>query len=133
MDMDRRLMESGMGGLCMDGKELRELLMERLHIEIQLFKDSMYQRTKKEIFQASYEIEVFINIYEILLEFLEEAGEPDEGTVRGLSYWKYGILETLYQEWLGREDSFYDELCPYVGSEVRVIAQAYEDTKRKEG
>ncbi len=109
----------------MGEKKLRELLLERLHIELNLFKDSMLQKTKGDIYEASFKIEVFVNIYEILMEDVKELGKDE---VRTLLCWRYGILESLYQEWLGRKDSFYEELRAYVNDEVRAIA---ESGKRK--
>ena len=110
----------------MGEKELRELLLERLHIELNLFKDSILQKEKGDIYEASFKIEIFVNIYEILMEDVKELGKDG---VRSLLYWRYGILESLYQEWLGREDSFYEELRDYVNDEMRAIAEA---GKRKE-
>ncbi len=109
----------------MSEKKLRELLLERLHIELNLFKDSMLQKTKGDIYEASFKIEVFVNIYEILMEDVKELGKDE---VRTFLCWRYGILESLYQEWLGRKDSFYEELRAYVDDEMRVIA---ESGKRK--
>lgn len=104
----------------MDEKELRELLLERLHVELHLFKDSMLQRTNKEIYEASYKIEVYVNVYEILMEEVENL---DIETIRGVLHWRYGILGSLYEEWLGRDDNSFDELKAYVGSELGVMAQ----------
>ena len=104
----------------MEEKELRELFLERLHIELHLFKDSMLRKTKKEIYEASYKIEVFVNVYEILLE---DAENLDPEMLRGILHWKYGILESLYEEWLGRDDNSFDELKSYVGSELVVMAR----------
>ena len=112
----------------MEEKELKELLSERLHMELQLFKDSMLCKAKKEIYGASYKIEVFVNVYEILMEEVENLGME---TVRGLLHWKYGLLESLYVEWLGREDGSFDELKAYVGRELKVIAQ--EDISGRKG
>lgn len=50
----------------MDEKELRELLRARLHMELQLFKDFMFQKEKVDIFKSSYRIEIYVNLYEIL-------------------------------------------------------------------
>ena len=47
----------------MEEKELKEILLEKLYIELHLFKDSMLQKTKKEIYEASYKIEVYVNVY----------------------------------------------------------------------
>ena len=112
----------------MEEKELKELFSERLHIELYLFKDSMLRKTNKEIYEASYKIEVFVNVYEILMEEVENL---DIETVRGLLYWKYGILESLYQEWLGRDDNSFDELKAYVGSELGVMAQESISCRRE--
>ena len=112
----------------MEEKELKELLLEKLHIELHLFKDSMLQETKKEIYEASYKIEVFVNVYEILLEDTENL---DSGTIRGNLHWKYGILESLYEEWLGRDDNSFDELKAYVGSELGVMAQGDISCRRE--
>ena len=112
----------------MEEKELKELFSERLHVELYLFKDSMLQKTKKEIYEASYKIEVFVNVYEILLEDTENL---DSGTIRGNLHWKYGILESLYEEWLGRDDNSFDELKSYVGSELGVMAQGDISCRRE--
>lgn len=113
----------------MDEKELKRLLLERLHLELYLFKGSMLRKTKEEIYKASYKIEVFVNMYEILSEDVKGL---DEGTVYGLLYWKYGILESLYQEWLGYADNSFDELKAYVGGELEATAQSAKMAERKE-
>ena len=105
----------------MDEKELKELLLEKLHIELHLFKDSMLCKTKAEIYESSYKIEVFVNVYEILME---EVGSLDIGTVRGLLCQDTNILESLYREWLTRDDGGFDELKEYVGDGLGVIALA---------
>ena len=112
----------------MEEKELRELFLERLHIELHLFKDSMLRKTKKEIYEASYKIEVFVNVYEILMEEVENL---DIETVRGILHWRYGILESLYEEWLGHDDNSFDELKSYVGSELGVMAQGDISCRRE--
>ena len=112
----------------MEEKELKELFSERLHVELYLFKDSMLQKTKKEIYEASYKIEVYVNVYEILMEEVENL---DIETVRGILHWRYGILESLYEEWLGYRDDSYDELKSYVGSELGAMAQGDISCRRE--
>ena len=102
----------------MDEKELRELLRERLHMELQLFKDSMLQKDKEDIFKASYKIEIYVNLYEI---FAAHADSLPGDTIRRLLKLNLGILEAVYQEWLGEEDGFYDELRDYACSELENI------------
>ena len=104
----------------MDEKELRELFRERLHMELQLFKDSMLLKEKEDIFQGSYKTEIYVNLYEI---FAAHADSLPCGAIRKLLNLNFGILEAVYQEWLGEEDSFYDELRDYACRELENISE----------
>ena len=110
----------------MEEKELRELFRERLHMELQLFKDSMLQKEKEDIFQGSYKTEIYVNLYEI---FAAHADNLKNDNIRKLLNLKSGILEAVYQEWLGEEDSFYDELREYACRELETISET-ENTER---
>ena len=117
----------------MDEKGLRELLLQRLHMELLLFKDSMLQKEKEDIFMDSYRIEIYVNLYEILVEHADTLGAD---TMRMLLNLNYGILETVYQKWLGKKDSFYDELNTYVCNELESVSamadEVYSDEKEGE-
>ena len=114
----------------MDEKGLRELLLQRLHMELLLFKDSMFQKEKEDIFMDSYRIEIYVNLYEILVEHADTLGAD---TMRMLLNLNYGILETVYQKWMGKKDSFYDELNTYVCNELEPVSamadEVYSDEK----
>ncbi len=114
----------------MDDKELRELLRARLHMELQLFKDSMLQQGKEDIFKASYRIEIYVNLYEILLVHTENL---QGSIIRELLGMGFGILDHLYQEWLDREDSFYVELKEYACRELEEIPGKVNTDAEKEG
>ena len=107
----------------MDEKKLRELFMERLHLEIQIFKDSMMCKSKEEIFAESYMIELYINLYEILLQQSERI--PAQ-LLRKLLYQRSGILDAFYQEWLSMDDSFFTELKEYVENEFDILSAVKE-------
>lgn len=113
----------------MDVEVLRDLLRKHLYLELQLFKDAML-RQKKEIYKVSYEIEFYVNAYEIPIEETEYLGEA---IVCGLLYNNQGILTFLYQEWLGQEDSSFDELQKYVGNMLENIVQIGRLAHRGEG
>ncbi len=68
----------------MEEKELRELLQQRLHLELMCFKDSMLQQGKEDIFKASYRIEIYVNLYEILLVHTEKL---QEDMIRAFGDW----------------------------------------------
>ena len=104
----------------MEEKELRELMRARLHMELQLFKDSILQKGKEDIFKASYRIEIYVDLYEILLAHVENL---QGGMIRELLGLGFGILDHLYQEWMDREDSFYVELKEYACNELEAIPE----------
>ena len=76
----------------MEEKEMRELLQQRLHLELMCFKDSMLQQGKEDIFKASYRIEIYVNLYEILLAYTENL---QSGMIRELLGLSFGILDHL--------------------------------------
>jgi len=90
------------------------------YIELQLFKDSKLRQEKNEIFKSSYEIEVYVNLYNIFAIHMDNL---QEDMIRRLLCLNFGILEFIYQEWLSREDSFYDELRAYAYSELEIISE----------
>lgn len=113
----------------MDEKELRELLQQRLHLELMCFKDSMLQQGKEDIFKASYRIEIYVNLYEILLVHTENLQSTMIRELLGLGF---GILDLLYQGWLDREDSFYVELREYACYELEAIPKKIDPDAGKE-
>ena len=115
----------------MTEKELRELFLQRLYVEWMLYKDSMLQKGKEDIFKASYKIEIFVNLYEILISYAEKL---NSNTLRGLLNLDFGILGFLYQEWLHREDTFYEELSGYACSELEeVLKNSNADGRKDDG
>ncbi len=114
----------------MDEKELRELLQQRLHLELMCFKDSMLQQDKEDIFKASYRIEIYVNLYEILLVHTENL---QSSMIRELLGLGFGILDSLYQEWLDREDGFYAELREYACYELEALPRKVEPYAEEEG
>ena len=102
----------------MDEKQLREVFLERLHIEIQLFKDSMLRKSKADIYAAGYRIELYACLYEILTE---QAESMPEMLMRAMVYHPCSILDVFYEEWLKRADGFYTEIGDYVEDELKAI------------
>ena len=103
----------------MDERELREIFLERLHVELHLFRDSILRKGKADIYSKSYKIEVYRNLYEILAD---QAAQIKESLLRKLLYQKFGILNAFYEEWLTRDDSMHAELTDYVKDELNVIS-----------
>lgn len=114
----------------MDERELRQIFLEKLHVEINLFKDTMLNKSKADIYAGSYMIEVYVNLYDILVAETERMQEP---LLRKLLYQNFGILDTLYVEWLNQDDSFYAELRDYVENEIEVLAVNGIDNGKDDG
>lgn len=113
----------------MDENTLKNLLWQRLYLELQVFKYSVLQQSKEEIYHSSYQIEIFVNIYEILMEELENL---DEETMTVLIYQNGSILRFFYEEWMAREDSIFDELKTCVINELDNIGGLYDSFYGKE-
>ena len=113
----------------MGEKEGKRLLAKRLYLELRMFRYSILQKSKKEIYESSYQTEMMAAIYEILLESLEYI---NENTTNHLLWWNGGILEFLYDEWLKKEDSSFEELKAHVGTELGLISDAEVSHGRKD-
>lgn len=113
----------------MDENTLKNLLWQRLYLELQVFKYSVLQQSKEEIYHSSYQIEIFVNIYEILMEELEDL---DEETMTVLLYQNGSILVFFYEEWLAREDSIYEELKNCIIDELDNVGGLYDTLYGKE-
>lgn len=94
---------------------MREKFCQKLLREYREFQKRVLSKKKSEIFGKSYEIDVFNNFYGILLEKANKL--PDEILENLLE--ESGLLESLYQRWLKKEDSHYCEMEEYVESEIR--------------
>lgn len=98
--------------------EGKRLLARRLHMELQIFRYTTLNKSKREIYDSSYKIELLAMIYQILLEKID-AMEEEFVTFFLLQDRK--ILEFLYDGWLKKEDSSYDELTAHINEELEQI------------
>lgn len=113
----------------MGEKEGKRLLAKRLYLELRMYRYAILRKSKKEIYESSYKTELMAAIYEVLLESLEYI---NENTVCNLLYWNESILEFLYEEWLKKEDSSFEELKSYVGTELGLISKSEASNDRKD-
>lgn len=113
----------------MGEKEGKRLLAKRLYLELRMYRYAILRKSKKEIYESSYKTEMMTAIYEVLLESLEYI---NENTVCNLLYWNESILEFLYEEWLKKEDSSFEELKAHVGAELGIVPETEENSSRKD-
>lgn len=89
----------------------------RLYLEYLKFKDDMLRKSQEEVFESCYRIDVFLNLYEIMVEKTEEL--PREILMRMEK--QEGLLERLYKGWMKKDDSAYQELKDYVENELLLL------------
>lgn len=93
----------------------RRIFLKKIYEEYLEFKDKLLQKSKDDIYGDSYKIEVFVNLYEILVEKSDYLSSEILRNLLNQSV----ILETLYNSWMKKEDSSYDELKQHVEEELK--------------
>ncbi len=94
-----------------------DYLVERIYGEYQAYKASILGLSNGEIFTKCYEIDVMTNFYEILLELVGNLSEEAVSTLLK----QRNILTELYQKWLKKADSAYEELENHVRDEIGML------------
>lgn len=95
----------------------KEHLADRIYGEYQAYKAETLGLPNEEIFGKSYEIDTMVNLYEILMEKIQ--GLP-ESVLEALLRHR-NILWELYDSWLAKDDSSYEELSKHVQEEIGTI------------
>lgn len=97
----------------------KEHFLKKLHNEQQLFKRSVMQMRKEEIYGEAYRIEITAILYDILIEKAELFSDNILEKLDG----RENVLQFLYNTWLKKEDSLYEELCSHVEYETGLAAE----------
>lgn len=105
---------------------MKEHLLNRIYGEYQAYRADILGLSNVEIFGKCYEIDTVVNIYEILMEKVQEL--PDD-TLAALLFYK-NILIELYDSWMARDDSSYQELASHVEDEIEVIVDKDSTAER---
>ena len=87
-------------------KFLRKKAYERISRELARFKERMIKQPPEKIYEAAYEIDNHICIYEQLVEKIENFTETQLRKLLQLP----NVLGLFYDEWLSVEDSRNEEL-----------------------
>lgn len=106
---------------------MRDKFRRKVCNEYRKFRRKVLRGNRKKIYSQSYKIDVIINLYELLLELSETI---PEGFIRYLMPQK-NLLEQLYDQWLKKEDSLYEELMTYVDCELKRLANVSEHAERR--
>lgn len=112
----------------MSRKQLEKAFCWKISGEMKFFKFQILKMKKKEIFQAAYQINTIICIYELLIDMRTRISE--EALKVGIAF--PGILMFLYDRWLGYEDSHMEDIQYCVNEELTRLLDNYREKKSKE-
>lgn len=98
----------------MDKNTIKEKFVKKIYSELQEFKESVLMQEKSLIYGEAYKVEIFSTLYEILLE---KADSISDTMLLNLLEQSAGILEMIYQDWIKKDDSSYQELREHVDNE----------------
>ena len=112
----------------MNRKRLEKIFCWKISGELKLFKFRILKMKKKDIFQAAYQIDTVICIYELLIE--TSTCMSKEALQAGISF--PGILMFLYERWLSYEDVHMEDIMCCLNEELAKILKHYGEKKSKE-
>ena len=95
---------------------IKESFIKMIYDELQAYKEKTLLEDKERIFGKAYEMDVVSNLCMVLEELADSLSEI---VLKDLVSQGTGILETLYQKWLKKEDSSYRELKEHIEAEIR--------------
>ena len=87
---------------------------EKITKELDLYKEKMLSKTSKEVFDHAYEIDSYINIYEMLLMKIEYLEIAQLYRIALLPH----ILGFFYEQWLETEDTVAEQFCEAIDMAV---------------
>lgn len=95
-------------------EELREVLGMKIYLEYEVFKLGMLQKSVEDLYKEAYQIDTYINLYEIILEMSQSL---DESEIKNILLCP-DFLAFLYDMWLKYEDSHVADLEGFLRIEI---------------
>ena len=106
-------------------KQLEQAFCRKISGELAIFRYEVLQGEKEAIYEAAYQIDSIISIYELLAEMSSRLStETLEAAVMFPN-----ILTFLYREWLGYEDSYTADIQYCLDKELAKLRRDYSDRK----
>ena len=115
------------GEYDMHRKHLERTFCWKISGELKLFRYQMMQKEKEDIYHAAYQIDGIISIYELLVEM---SGMLSKETLEAAVAFP-NLLEFLYEEWLGYEDSQAADIQRCLNKELAKLRMDYRKLKEE--
>ena len=108
-------------------KQLEQAFCLKLSGELAIFRYEILEKEKEAIYEAAYQIDSIISIYELLAEM---SGRLSTETLEAAVMFP-NILTFLYREWLGYEDSYTADVQYCLDKELAKLRRDYMDMKEE--
>ena len=108
-------------------KQLEQAFCLKLSGELAIFRYEILKKEKEAIYEAAYQIDSIISIYELLAEM---SGRLSTETLEA-AVMIPDILTFLYREWLKYEDSYTADIRYCLDKELAKLRRDYRDMKEE--
>lgn len=96
-------------------KSLKQEFVEKIYEEFTSFREDLTKQSQSDLIAEAYKIETFSSLYEALLA---KSDQLSDMALLNLLNMGTGVIEALYDKWLGVKDHSYEELENYVDHEL---------------
>ena len=125
--MRRNRIGKGRESMYMYRKQLEQAFCRKISGELAIFRYEILQEEKETIYQAAYQIDSIISIYELLAEM---SGRLSTETLEAAVMFP-NILAFLYGEWLKYEDSYTADIQYCLDKELTKLRRDYMEIKEE--
>lgn len=109
----------------LEHQELEKIFCLKISAELSAFQYDMLQKERKEIYQAAYQIDSMINLYELLIERCRTMKEE----VLIIAITVPELLHFLYERWLEYEDSHVEDIQDCMDRELEALKNIDKELK----
>lgn len=109
----------------LEHQELEQIFCLKISAELSAFQYDMLQKEREEIYQAAYQIDSMINLYELLIEQCRTMKEE----LLIIAVMVPELLRFLYDRWLEYKDSHMEDIQDCIVQELEALKEIDKELK----
>ena len=109
----------------LEHQELEKIFCLKISAELSAFQYDMLQKEREEIYQAAYQIDSMINLYELLIEQCRTMKEE----LLIIAVMVPELLHFLYDRWLEYKDSHMEDIQDCIVQELEALKEIDKELK----
>lgn len=109
----------------LEHQELEQIFCLKISAELSAFQYDMLQKEREEIYQAAYQIDSMINLYELLIELCRTMKEE----LLIIAVMVPELLHFLYDRWLEYKDSHMEDIQDCIVQELEALKDIDKELK----